>query len=203
MKNIYFTIISLFCIIFSVNATVHIINVEDNEFSPSFISVIVGDTVRWKWDNSASAHTTTSISVPFDALTWDNPIDNANTSFDYIVTKAGTYNYECTFHAAMGMTGSFTATGTTAINNSVSSSFFTINTIVVDVLEITVNLSYAEFIQLYLFDINGILIKDFGSANHESGLYSESYSVNEIPKGMYLLKLQAGDSNIVKKIMIQ
>ncbi len=39
--------------------------------------------------------------------------------------------------------------------------------------------------------INGILIKDFGSAMHEAGIFSQSYPIHEIPKGMYLLKVSS------------
>ena len=76
-------------------------------FNPSSLNVNVGDTVKWVW--SSGSHTTTSSSIPGGAAAWDQLITSSNTTFSYKVTVAGTYNYVCTPHAAMGMIASFTA----------------------------------------------------------------------------------------------
>lgn len=81
------------------------VNVANVTFSPKNFTAIIGDTIRFVW--VAGVHTTTSTSVPAGALTWDKPIDNTHLTFLYPVKVAGTYNYKCTFHAAMGMVGSF------------------------------------------------------------------------------------------------
>lgn len=104
-----FLLISLFS-----KATIHVVNVANFSFSPAAIdNVVVGDTVRWVW--LGGNHTTTDTAVgsdnvlPAGAAKWNSPINSANTSFDYKVTVAGTYNYICIPHAAFGMVGSFTA----------------------------------------------------------------------------------------------
>ena len=90
-------------------ATKHVISVQNFTFSPASITdVIVGDTMRWVW--VSGSHTTTSTTIPASAPSWDHPINSSNTSFEYIVTIAGSYNYKCTPHASMGMVGSFIAT---------------------------------------------------------------------------------------------
>ena len=95
------------------SATKHVINVQNYSFSPSSITdVIVGDTMRWVW--VSGTHTTTSTTIPASAATWDHPITSTNTSFEYKVTVAGTYNYKCTPHASMGMVGSFIASSSAA-----------------------------------------------------------------------------------------
>ncbi len=89
-------------------ATKHVITVQNFSFNPSSITdVVVGDTMRWVW--VSGTHTTTSTTIPATASTWDSPITSSNTSYEYKVTVAGTYNYKCTFHAASGMIGSFVA----------------------------------------------------------------------------------------------
>jgi len=85
----------------------HIVNAGGTSFSPNSVSAKVGDTIKFVW--SSGTHTTTSTSVPTGAATWDSPLTSSNTSFIYIITVAGTYNFKCTIHASMGMTGSFTA----------------------------------------------------------------------------------------------
>lgn len=90
-------------------ATKHVINVQNYSFSPASINnVVVGDTMRWVW--VSGTHTTTSTTIPAGAAPWNSQIKSTLTSFEYKVTLAGTYNYECTPHAAMGMVGSFVAT---------------------------------------------------------------------------------------------
>lgn len=88
-------------------ATKHIVTVQSFSFNPANISsVLVGDTIRWVWVNGS--HTTTSVTIPGGAATWNSPITSVVTSFEYKVTVAGIYNYKCTPHAAT-MNGSFTA----------------------------------------------------------------------------------------------
>jgi hypothetical protein len=42
-------------------------------------------------------------------------MDLTDTTFDYTVTQPGVYNYQCNFHFFLGMTASFTASGTVPI----------------------------------------------------------------------------------------
>jgi len=90
------------------NATKFVILVSNYQFNPASIAnVSVGDTIHWEW--AEGFHTTTSTAIPSFAPAWDEVISNSRTSFEYKVVSAGTYNYVCTPHASMGMTGSFSA----------------------------------------------------------------------------------------------
>ena len=113
-------IISISSLLFiAVNAysAVHVINQTDMTFSPSSLTVNVGDVVRWVW--SSGTHTTSSRTIPAGALAWDNPLTSSVTSFEYTVTIAGNYSYACTIHESMGMVGGFTAVpASTGINES-------------------------------------------------------------------------------------
>lgn len=76
-------------------------------FVPSTgVTIELGDTIKWEWDNGS--HTTTSTTIPAGATAWDEPINSGSTTFIYVPSVAGTYNYKCTPHQAMGMVGSFT-----------------------------------------------------------------------------------------------
>jgi len=90
-------------------AVKHVVLVGNYFFNPSAVNVSVGDTVRWIW--SAGSHTTTSGTIPGGAASWDELITSSSTVYEYKITVAGTYNYVCTPHAGMGMTGTFTAMG--------------------------------------------------------------------------------------------
>lgn len=84
--------------------TKYTVTVNSSNFSPNSLNVNVGDTIMWVL--GSGNHTTTSTSVPSGAATWDSPINGTTTSFTYVVSVIGTYNYKCTPH---GFTGSFTA----------------------------------------------------------------------------------------------
>jgi len=87
------------------NAQVHYIQQNGNTFSPANLTVNIGDTIIWQW--TSGSHTTTSVNIPAGAATWDSPLTQGNASFQYIPGEPGVYDYHCTPHAAMGMTGSF------------------------------------------------------------------------------------------------
>jgi plastocyanin len=89
---------SLFCFsIFAAKATTWTILVSNFQFSPATVSANVGDTILWQW--SSGGHTTTSTSVPTGAATWDHPMTSSATTFKYVLTVKGTYQYWCTIHA--------------------------------------------------------------------------------------------------------
>lgn len=204
MKQIFTAIVYFFFSCLSMQATIHPINVEDFEFSPSSLNVTVGDTIRWMWDNSGSSHTTTSISVPSGALTWDHPINVSNQEFDYIVTVPGSYTYKCTPHVGMGMVGGFTATGTTGVNEFSSGAGFILNnSIATAEINITINLNAPGFVKLQLYNIQGTLVKDLSNEEHTQGVYSETFAVNDLANGIYLLKAETHNYSAVKKIIIE
>ena len=109
-KIYFFTSAAIFALVIltlTTKATVHQVQVSNFQFTPSSLNVTVGDTIKWVWVNGS--HTTTSTTIPGGAASWDQPLSSSSTTFSYPVTVAGTFNYQCTPHAAMGMTATFTA----------------------------------------------------------------------------------------------
>jgi plastocyanin len=105
--------ILLFAISFNFggHATKWIVGVQDFSFNPSALpNVQLGDTIRWEW--ISGSHTTTSMTIPGGASAWNSPITSVNPSYEYVPAVPGLYNYKCTPHFAMGMTATFTVTGT-------------------------------------------------------------------------------------------
>ncbi len=84
-----------------------------NTYSPSSVTVNVGDSILWQGD--FSTHPLASLTIPAGAASFSQ---STGASFWYVVTTPGTYNYKCTVHA--GMTGSFVA-------NAVSTNISNIN----------------------------------------------------------------------------
>lgn len=106
-----------FIMVTTTRATIFVITQQDNTFIPDTLTVQVGDTVRWVW--TSGAHTTTSTNIPSGAAAWDNPLTASDTQFEYVVTVEGMYNYVCTPHVNLGMTGSFRAVESLGINDKI------------------------------------------------------------------------------------
>ena len=91
------------------NATKHIVTVQNFSFSPSSFSATVGDTVEWQW--VSGNHTTTSLTIPGWAASWNANMTSSATKFDYLITTPGTYNYWCAIHTT-SMEGTINVTAT-------------------------------------------------------------------------------------------
>jgi len=112
MKKILSTI--TICLLWAIKAYsfTQVVTVQFPSFSPSSFTINLGDSVKWVW--VSGSHTTTSVTIPTGAATWDHAMTSTSTTFIYVPTKLGTYNYKCTPHAAMGMVASFTVVCPTA-----------------------------------------------------------------------------------------
>lgn len=87
--------------------TTHTITFAGASFTPNTMNVSTGDTIVWS--GAWAFHAIQSTTIPSGANAW-GPTDGNTTSLSYVVSVAGTYNYQCNIHYLMGMTGSFTAT---------------------------------------------------------------------------------------------
>jgi plastocyanin len=104
--SLLMTLIFSMLLVVNSQATVWTVNVQNFTFDPASLpDVKIGDVVKFVW--VSGNHTTTSTTIPSGAETWDSPINIEFPQFEYTPTVTGTYNYKCTPHASMGMTGSF------------------------------------------------------------------------------------------------
>jgi plastocyanin len=76
----------------------HAVEVRNNFFDPSELTINLGDTVTFIWKEGF--HTTTSIATS-GADAWDAPMDNSNMEYKLVLHSAGEHSYKCSFHAGM------------------------------------------------------------------------------------------------------
>ena len=121
MKRIL-TILLITCFSFTSKATIHEILIWDGymQFLPNTLTIQLGDTIQWlPLDYPSMTHTITSTNIPRGAASFDEIYQApADTFFQYIPQVAGFYEYECTPHVMMNMTGSFEVTGTSIEENN-------------------------------------------------------------------------------------
>lgn len=79
-------------------AATHSVTLKSVRFHPGTLSIKRGDTVTWLWEDKGIEHNVTSSGFKSKTMT--------KGSFSVRFTRAGTFNYRCTIHAAEGMKGS-------------------------------------------------------------------------------------------------
>ena len=95
--------------------TIHEVMVLDNEFSPSTLDIEAGDTVRWiNPANNGAPHNVVSSDFLWTPFT---PTENWN--FEFTFDNAGSFDYFCAPHQALGMTGVVNVTGSTNTGSGV------------------------------------------------------------------------------------
>ena len=92
-------------------ATGTVVQVRNNLFSPSKLTVEPGDTVTWRWDVTRT-HTVTSGTPPNRTGIFDSDFKSSG-NFSHTFDEEGTFKYYCRVHGGSGMTGTITVTADT------------------------------------------------------------------------------------------
>jgi plastocyanin len=178
-----------------------VVTVKDFSFNPvSLTHVQSGDTIQWVWQSGI--HTTTSTSIPNGAMPWDTPITEEFPLYELVPLMSGTYSYECTPHASMGMKGSFTVTGTYGINDptkmpdvDVSPNPFT-SWVIVRVKE-----GVAPLTSLQVISTDGRTVLDF-TFDPPVGLVPRTLELKELPRGTYLFRFtDKSDRQFIRRLI--
>jgi len=83
------------------------VTVNDNFFSSNAITITAGQTVTWTWSGSNSgSHDVVSGSSCSSDGQYSSPFHSNSGTFTHQYTAVGTYNYFCSPHCGLGMTGS-------------------------------------------------------------------------------------------------
>ena len=104
MKKILLPLLTIFCST-AIAQTNHNIGTVGTTFSPDNITIDVGDTVTWT--NNGGTHNVNGTTVTFGSNpeSFTNGSASTGWTFKHVFTMAGTYDYRCDPHAAIGMAG--------------------------------------------------------------------------------------------------
>jgi plastocyanin len=189
--KIFFT--SLLLVVFcNTKAAIHVITVEDNEFTPSNLAINLGDTVMWTWDNASNTHTTTSTTIPSNATSWFYTIDASHPVFMIVPDVSGTYNYECYYHGSMGMVGQFTVNDPLSVGHVDASHIIRLRSSrVTDYLTVEMPELQQDVIPI-VRDLTGKVVQTFDAiAPGTTTLY-----IGTLKNGIYLLELSSSTMRI-------
>ena len=186
----YFLLAIAFLPFLSSAQTVHQIQVANYQFTPNSITgVKIGDTIEWVW--VSGVHTASSVSVPNGAASFDFSVSSGNVK--YIVKVAGTYNYQCNFHGASGMTGSFVVDAATSVSS------INLNELILepnpahDFVNIKMASNINTHVKINVFDLIGrSVLSNEIELNGSDRIYT--LDISNIKNGMYLVYISSGAS---------
>jgi plastocyanin len=185
----------------SASAVVVTINQSGNTFSPNAITTVnVGDVIHFVW--SSGTHTTTSVSVPAGAASWDSPLSSSVTSFDYTVTVAGAYGYHCSFHATM--IGGFSATAANSIEPvaNITSDF----SVGIDnnshTLHVRIDNNSPSKTTMKMLDITGRDVAVLLETQLGMGEQVFHYDMADQVRGMYFIRMEQNGKVITRKVLM-
>ena len=188
---------------------IHDVVQEGQSFEPALVVIQPGDTVRWTW--TIGIHTVTSGSnCDADGL-FDAPLDTGHRTFSFTFPSAGTYDYFCAPHCAMGMTGTVEVENTadvpgTSETSTVAAAFpnpFTSST------DLSFALPEAGPLTVEIFDASGRLTRMFHDGLASAGPQRVQWDGLETngekaPSGIYYARIVAsGQSEVVRLVKIE
>jgi len=187
----------------SANATMHSVSVTSNMYTPSTLSVTVGDTIRWIWNSGF--HSVTSSTVPAGVNAFASPSQSTG-FYDYVVATAGSYTYECAVHGA-SMAGSFTASAAAAISdlNASAISLRSFPNPASEAIVVEFNLPTAQAIRVDATDLAGRTIELSSAAFYQAGRVRMLLPLASrgIAPGIYTVRLSGLSLNATQRVVVQ
>ncbi len=184
-------------------ATTHVIQFGGSlgfVYSPKDFSATVGDTVEWEGD--FSVHPLSSTTIPANAPSWHN---TSGTSFEYVITVPGNYNYQCDVHFSIGMVGSFEVSAAAVRQVPLSANAGNPNQVVfVDATASGNSVSFfvpsTQFVTLEVFDLLGRRIETLVNQTKEPGTYTSVLKAGIPAHGLYFARLAGNGSEEIRTL---
>ena len=181
----------------------HVIEFSGTSYNPDQLDVAVGDTIVWQ--GSFASHPLESTSVPDGAGEW-GPI-NSGTEYRYVVEVEGTYEYHCTIHSGVGMTGSFTATVTSVDNGNTNEtpSSYRLNQNYPNPFNPVTVISYEvperTHVELTVYNLLGKEVATIVNDIRDAGTYEVIFNADGLSSGVYMYRLRAGEHLETKRML--
>jgi plastocyanin len=200
--------ILLFCILTLLSATglksqiTHAVNESGFAYDPAVLNISVGDNVQF---NGTATHPIVQVSEATWSENGSTPLEGgfsfAEGTGTVAFNEAGTFYYVCTAHVASnGMKGQIVVSVPTALDEVSSAGKYTVYPVPLTGNELTIapEKSGQNRIAVTIYDIAGNL-RITSSGATVDGKYKVDCS--NLPHGLFLMKLEAGNEVTYSKII--
>ena len=188
----------------SFSQNLHVVELSNFMFSPSTITITVGDTIQWT--NVSGNHNV----VADDGSFTSGPPAFAPWDFFHIFNTEGTFPYYCEPHGGPGGSG---MSGVIIVETPVSVSG---QEIVLDDFKLNQNypnpfnpittikyqIPETHFVSLKVYDILGNEAATLINSEKSAGNYEITWDAENIPSGIYFYTLNAGSFVDTKKMIL-
>jgi len=189
-------------------AVTHTITNSGTTFTPSTLSINLGDTVIF---SLASIHNAIEVSQSI----WNTNGNTSNGGFILgfgggvvVLQSTGTHYYVCGPHASLGMKGTITVNPTTDVNASpkITTTEFELDQNYPNPFNpstvINFSLSKNDKITLKIYDILGTEVATLINQNMISGSYSAEWNASNLPSGIYFYQLKSATNVESNRMML-
>jgi plastocyanin len=182
-------IVAFIAFAFFSQAKTYTVTVQNFKFTPDTVNALVGDTIIWSWISGSVTHTTTSLNVPTGAGTWDHTLNASSSTFTYIITSAGPYNYQCNIHPSL-MQGVLMVSATTGIPVPEDEHKISVYPSSVQ-NEFTINWNnnglYKNDVVIGVYDVSGK--RKFQTSIQEVDMNKSTINVSDLAAGVYIVNI--------------
>jgi len=140
------------------------VTASSGAFTPTDVTIDVGDTVRWTSTSGTHNVNGTTMTFPSNPESFGNAL-STGWVYEYVFSTAGNYDYRCDAHFTSGMTGTVTVVPVSGINedleevNTVVSNIYPVPSSDFVVIELTQELLLANTkLTAVVYDLMGKVI---------------------------------------------
>lgn len=191
IKSKIFLLFFLLSAGFLYSQTTHNVAVQNFSFTPQYLTISVGDIV--KWTNTSGSHNVRAEDNSF----FSGPAAPAPWEFTHIFTTVDSFPYYCEPHQSMGMTGAIVVRNPVGVNDdeTIVNQFkleqnfpnpFNPSTI------INYSVPVTAFVTLKVYDILGNEIAVLVNETKQAADYQINFNASELKSGIYFYQLRAG-----------
>ncbi len=205
MKSILRLVLLLlvFSFNYSFTQTLHDIAVANFSFTPSDLTITVGDTVRWT--NNGGTH-----SVQAD----DNSFSNGQPSsaawvFIHVFDTEGDFRYYCRQHGGPngdGMSGIIHVMSATDVSDNAIKLDFVLMQNYTNPFNPSTSIRYSipktSLVNLKVYDVLGKEVATLVNEEKPMGTYQINFDASSLASGIYFYKIQAGNFVQTKKMIL-
>jgi plastocyanin len=206
MKKSTILLTSLLSLFFSVKATQHTITNSGTTFTPSEITINVGDDILF---NLASIHNAVEVSQSTYMANGSTsnggfslPLGGGTVHF----SAAGTYYYVCEPHASSGMKGIIHVVLPSDVSSveALKQSFITFPNPVENNLTLSYSLQHSSKVEIKLLNVNGGEIAQLLNTTQSAGTQNLEYTTGQnLAPGIYFIQIKIDDGILTRKLLIK
>ena len=188
--------------------TLYSVELSNFSFTPTQLTISVGDTVRWT--NTQGFHNVVADDNSFTS----GAASSSNWVYEFVFNTAASFPYYCSVHGGpggVGMSGVIIveeATGVTGVNNPVDK--FGLNQNYPNPFNPSTNISYRlpfrSHVTLKVYNIIGNEVATLVNEEKPAGKNDVVFNTSSVPgglsSGVYFYKLQAGSFFEVKEMIL-